>query len=72
MRDHVKVMSIYLLWKAQGMCYSEPVLTGEDKAWRDGPSDIEYDPDVKWPQKTHRETHVSTLYTYEGCIPSAG
>ena len=33
----------------QGMCYSEPVLTGEDKAWSDGSSD-HYDSDVEKPQ----------------------
>ena len=56
----------------QGMCYSEPMLTGEDKAWSDGPSD-HYDSDVEEPQKgftnavvgstspTHQDSHLTKL-----------
>ena len=55
----------------QGMCYSEPVLSVEDKVWRDGPSDIEHDSDVKRLQKTHPETHVSIIYACGGWSPFA-
>lgn len=43
----------------QGMCYSEPVLTGEDKAWSDGPSD-HYDSDVEKPQKYSTDAPVGS------------
>ena len=44
------------------MCYSEPVLTGEDKAWSDGPSD-HYDSEVVAPQKPPRKALVSVGVT---------
>ena len=71
MRDHAKAVPAYCVLCVQGMCYSEPELTGEDKAWGDGPSDIEYKPEIKWPQKTHPEVHVSNIYARGGWSSSA-
>ena len=56
----LKISEMSYMWGChlQGMCYSEPVLTGEDKAWSDGPSD-HYDSDVEEPQTSPNKVPVS-------------
>lgn len=46
-----------LCTQMQGMCYSEPVLNGEDREWSDEPAD-HYDSDTEKLQKVSKEALV--------------